>query len=163
MLHYASGAPANDDFQVVENQLARQRLFSVHPDHNKPLRRWVEDVRAGIHSFRDQLKRTPSLSGKLARADSRMRNELAERGHDPSAWVPYEDALLALSDRLGLGYPRRIMLDSGAFTDWGKGRSSAVSNVVQSYQAFLDLAGDLFDEVFLINLDVITVLIFTQN
>ena len=96
MLHYASGAPANDDFQVVENQLARQRLFSVHPDQNKPLRRWVEDVRAGIHSFRDQLKRTPSLSGKLARADSRMRSELAERGHDPSAWVPYEDALLTL-------------------------------------------------------------------
>ena len=27
---------------------------------------------------------------------------------------------------------------------------------MQSYQAFLDLAGDLFDEVFLINLDVIT-------
>jgi len=48
------------------------------------------------------------------------------------------------------------MVDSGAFTDWSKGRSSAVSNVVQSYKAFLDLAGDLFDEVFLINLDVIT-------
>jgi len=88
MLHYAQEAPANHDFQVVENQLARQRLFSVHPDHNKPLRRWVEDVRANIHLFRDQLKRTPSLSGKLARADSRMRHELAERGRDPSAWRP---------------------------------------------------------------------------
>ncbi len=104
MLHYASGAPANDDFQVVENQLARQRLFYVHPDHNMPLRRWVEDVRAGIRSFPDQLKRTPSLSGKLARADDRMRRELVERGQDPSAWVPYEDALLALSNRLGPGY-----------------------------------------------------------
>ena len=62
MLHYASGAPANDDVQVVENQLARQRLFSVHPDHTKPLRRWVKDVRASIHSFRDQLKRTPGLT-----------------------------------------------------------------------------------------------------
>lgn len=156
MLHYASGAPENDDFQVVENQLARQRLFSVHPNHNKPLRRWVDDLHAGIHSFRDQLKRTPSLSAKLARADTRMRTALVERGHDPSAWVPYEDALLVLSDRLGSGYPRRIMLDSGAFTDWGKGRTSSVSDVVQSYRDFLDLSGDLFDEVFLINLDVIT-------
>lgn len=155
MLHYASGAPANDDFQVVENQLARQRLFSVHPTHSKPLRRWVDDLHSGIHSFRDQLKLTPSLSGKLARADVRMRAELAERGHDPLVWVSYENALLALSDRLGPGYPRRIMLDSGAFTDWNKGRSSAVSDVVRSYQDFLDHAGDLFDEVFLINLDAI--------
>jgi hypothetical protein len=31
MLHDASGAYAKDDFQVVENQLARQRLLSVHP------------------------------------------------------------------------------------------------------------------------------------
>jgi hypothetical protein len=155
MLHYASGAPSNDDFQVVENQLARQRLFSVHPTHSKPLWRWVDDLHAGVHSFRDQLKRTPSLSGKLARADDRMLAELAERGHDPAVWVPYEDALLALSDRLGPGYPRRIMLDSGAFTDWNKGRSSEVSDVVRSYRDFLDHAGDLFDEVFLINLDVI--------
>jgi len=155
MLHYASGAPAYDVFQVVENQLARQRLFSVHHDYIKPLRRWVEDVRAGIHTFQDQLKRTPSLTGKLARSDKRMRTALAERGRDPSSWVPYEEALLALSDRLGPGYPRLIMLDSGAFTDWGKGRSSAVSDVVRSYQDFFNLAADLFDEVFLINLDAI--------
>jgi hypothetical protein len=84
-----------------------------------------------------------------------MRTELAERGHDPATWVRYEDALLALSERLGPGYPRRIMLDSGAFTDWNKGHASAVSDVVRSYRGFLDHAGDLFDEVFLINLDVI--------
>lgn len=66
MLHYASGKPDNDDFQVVENQLARQRLFSVHPDHFKPLSRWVDDLRDGVLSFDDQLARTPSLSGKLA-------------------------------------------------------------------------------------------------
>ncbi|MBZ8119276.1 hypothetical protein KUD11_11545 [Roseovarius sp. LXJ103] len=61
MLHYASGTPANDDFQVVENQLARQRLFSVHPNHFQPLSRWVDDLRHGVFSFEDQLARTPSL------------------------------------------------------------------------------------------------------
>ena len=61
-----------------------------------------------------------------------MRTELSERGHDPATWVPYEDALLALSDRLGSGYPRRIKLEFGAFTDWNKGRLSDVSDVVQS-------------------------------
>ena len=103
MLHYASGTPANDDFQVVENQLARQRLFSVHPNYAKPVARWFDDLRQGIFSFPDQIARTPSLSGKLARADRRMREELVERGHDPETWVPYEDALRALSERLGPG------------------------------------------------------------
>ena len=132
-MHYASGEPANDDFQVVENQLARQRLFSIHPKYKTQTLRWVDDVKAGIHTVRDQFKRTPSLSDKFARADAQMKTAMLERGHDPATWVPYEDALLALSDRLGPGDPRRIMLDSGAFTDWGKGRSSAVTDVVQSY------------------------------
>ena len=48
MLHYASGTPANDDFQVVENQLARQRLFSVHPNHFQPLSRWVLEERVAM-------------------------------------------------------------------------------------------------------------------
>lgn len=155
MLHYASGTPANDDFQVVENQLARQRLFSVHPDHFKPLARWVNDLRDGVLSFEDQLTRTPSLSGKLARADTRMRLELSDRGLNPQTWVPYEKALRNLSNRLGPGYPKRIMLDSGAFTDWGKGRSSDVEDVIRAYHDFLDRAHNLFDEIYLINLDVI--------
>lgn len=155
MLHYASGKPDNDDFQVVENQLARQRLFSVHPDHFKPLSRWVDDLRDGVLSFDDQLARTPSLSGKLARADTRMRQEMTERGCDPQTWVPYEDALRSLSSRLSPGHPRQIMLDSGAFTDWGKGQRSDVEMVIRSYADFLERAAGLFDEVFLINLDVI--------
>lgn len=155
MLHYASGTPANDDFQVVENQLARQRLFSVHPNYAKPVARWLDDLRQGIFSFPDQIARTPSLSGKLARADRRMREELAERGHDPETWVPYEDALRALSERLGPGYPKRIMLDSGAFTDWRGGQRSDVETVIRSYADFLDRSAGLFDEIYLINLDVI--------
>lgn len=155
MLHYASGTPANDEFQVVENQLARQRLFSVHPNHFKPLLRWVDDIRTGIVSFDAQLDRTPSLTSKLARADDRMRQELSERGFDPTIWVPYEDSLRDLSNRLGDGYPRRIMLDSGAFTDWGKGRSSDVDMVIRSYADFLERADGLFDEIYLINLDLI--------
>lgn len=62
------------------------------------------------------------MSGKLAHADARMRLELSERGFDPQKWVPYEDALHRLSNRLGPRYPKRIMLDSGALTDWGKGK-----------------------------------------
>lgn len=155
MLHYASGTPANDDFQVIENQLARQRLLSVHPAYFKSVLRWVDDIRAGIVSFDAQLDRTPSLKGKLARADNRMRQELSDRGCDRQAWVPFEDALRDLSNRLGPGYPRSIMLDSGAFTDWGKGRRSDVDTVIRSYAGVLERTPDLFDEIYLINLDVI--------
>ena len=56
MLHYASGPPANDEFQAVENQLARQRLFSVHPNYVKPLARWLDDIRQGIFSFDDRIQ-----------------------------------------------------------------------------------------------------------
>jgi hypothetical protein len=155
MLHYASGTPANDEFQVVENQLARQRLLSVHPAYFKSVLRWVDDIRAGIVSFDAQLDRTPSLKDKLARADNRRRAELAELGHDPQSWIPYEDALRDLNSRLGSRYPKRIMLDSGAFTDWGKGYSSAIEDVVRSYHSFLDRSQGLFEEIYLINLDVI--------
>lgn len=143
----------NDDFQVVENQLARQRLFSVHPNHKQPLNRWVEDIRDGIHSFDDQLARTPSLKGKLARADVRRREELVEFGRDPESWMPYEEALRKLSNDLGPGYPKRIMLDSGAFTDWGQGRRSNVDDVIRAYHDFLERADGLFTEILLINLD----------
>lgn len=155
MLHYASGKPDNDDFQVVENQLAERRLFSVHPDHFSPVRRWLEDLRNGIFTFQDQLIETPSLRDNLALDDEERREELKERGYDPKTWVPYEEALSTLSDRLGPSYPKRIILDSGAFTDWGKGYRSNVDDVIKRYREFLDLAGDLFQEIYLINLDVI--------
>ncbi|PSL19819.1 hypothetical protein [Shimia abyssi] len=155
MLHYASGTPANDEFQVVENQLARQRLLSVHCDYFKSVLRWVDDLRNGVLSFEDQLTRTPSLSSKLVRADNRMRQELSDRGFDQQTWVPYEDALRNLSSRLGPGYPRSIMLDTGAFTDWGKGQRSDVDTVIRSYTDFLERAAGLFDEIYLINLDEI--------
>ncbi|MDP2579983.1 hypothetical protein Q8W37_08575 [Shimia thalassica] len=155
MLHYASGTPTNDDFQMVENELARQRLLSVHGDYFKSVLRWVDDLRNGVLSFEDQLTRTPSLSSKLVRADNRMRQELSDRSFDQQTWVPYEDALRDLSSRLGLGYPRSIMLDSGAFTDWGKGQRSDVDTVIRSYAGLIDRAAALFGEIYLINLDVI--------
>ncbi len=84
-----------------------------------------------------------------------MRRELSEHGRDPKSWITYEEALRGLSNRLGPRYPKRIMLDSGAFTDWQKGRRSDVETVIRSYANFLERSANLFDEIYLINRDVI--------
>ena len=51
--------------------------------------------------------------------------------------------------------PRTLMLDSGAFTAWNKGKDTSVQQVLDAYQEFMDIAGDAFDNVYMINLDVI--------
>lgn len=52
-------------------------------------------------------------------------------------------------------YPKFIMLDSGAFTAWNAGGEVTVSEVFDSYSRFEDKAGDLFDEIWMVNLDKI--------
>lgn len=52
-------------------------------------------------------------------------------------------------------YPRNIMLDSGAFTAWNAGKETSLSEVVSSYREFMQLAHNLFDEVWMVNLDKI--------
>ena len=50
------------------------------------------------------------------------------------------------------------MLDSGAFSAWNKGRPHGIDRVRASYADFLNTAAQLgvgFDEVWLVNLDVI--------
>ena len=52
-------------------------------------------------------------------------------------------------------YPRSIMLDSGAFTAWNAGTEVTLDEVFDSYDRFEERAGDLFDEIWMINLDKI--------
>ena len=51
--------------------------------------------------------------------------------------------------------PRTLMLDSGAFTAWNKGHTTSVEQVIDSYGEFMDIAKGAFDNVYMINLDVI--------
>lgn len=55
----------------------------------------------------------------------------------------------------GHPYPKNIMLDSGAFTAWNAGEDTHLEDVFRSYDEFETLAGDLFDEIWMINLDKI--------
>lgn len=52
-------------------------------------------------------------------------------------------------------YPRCLMLDSGAFTAWNKGHKTSLDEVKRSYGRFMKDVRDLFDEIWMINLDVI--------
>lgn len=52
-------------------------------------------------------------------------------------------------------YPRSIMLDSGAFTAWNAGGEVTVEEVFDSYSRFEDKCGDMFDEIWMVNLDKI--------
>jgi hypothetical protein len=52
-------------------------------------------------------------------------------------------------------YPKIMMLDSGAFTAWNAGEEATLDHVIESYERFEDVAGDLFEEIWMINLDKI--------
>jgi len=80
---------------------------------------------------------------------------LVRRGIDDE-WVPYAEALQAASQSRKAACPSHIMLDSGAFTAWNAGAPATLDEVKMAYSRFLDEAGGLFKEIWLINLDVIT-------
>lgn len=52
-------------------------------------------------------------------------------------------------------YPKFIMLDSGAFTAWNAGGEVTLDEVFDSYARFEDKAGDMFEKIWMINLDKI--------
>lgn len=55
----------------------------------------------------------------------------------------------------GERFPEHIMLDSGAFSAWNKGDEVDLEEVIAKYEAFLEAAGSMFKEVWMINLDKI--------
>lgn len=71
----------------------------------------------------------------------------------------YERAVLKWLERVVLDpnrkYPKIMLLDSGAFTAWNAGQETHLEEVIESYSKFEEMAGDLFDEIWMINLDKI--------
>lgn len=71
----------------------------------------------------------------------------------------YERAVLRWLDRVVKDperkYPKIMLLDSGAFTAWNAGQETHLEEVIESYSKFEEMAGDLFDEIWMINLDKI--------
>lgn len=151
---YMSGTPKNDAFQVVENQMCSHRLFSMHGDYVREVMKWLEMVKAGVRTFDQYCDYSPSAISRLKRKDQEQQAILAQRGIEDE-WVSYAEALRAASQSRATSCPSRIMLDSGAFTAWKAGRPSTMDEVRRAYHAFLSEADGVFEEIWLINLDVI--------
>lgn len=152
---YMSGTPKNDAFQAIENQMCSHRLFSMHSDYAREVMKWLGMVTAGVRTFDDYCRYDPQAVSKLEQKDQEQRTLLVRRGID-DAWVPYAEALQTASQSRKAAYPSHIMLDSGAFTAWNAGAPATLDEVKMAYSRFLDEAGGLFKEIWLINLDVIT-------
>lgn len=151
---YMSGTPKNDTFQVVENQMCSHRLFSMHGDYAREVMKWLEMVTAGVRTFDHYCDYAPSAISRLERKDQEQRALLVQRGIEDE-WVPYAEALRAASESRPPLCPSHIILDSGAFTAWNAGASVTLDQVKSAYTKFLTQAGGLFEEIWLINLDVI--------
>ena len=52
-------------------------------------------------------------------------------------------------------YPKFMMLDSGAFTAWNKGHHTELSEVTAAYDKFTAVGDPMFEETWMVNLDVI--------
>lgn len=151
---YMSGTPRNDVYQTVENRLCTHRLFSMHAEYERPVLRWVEDVANGILDAEDYMRKYPHARDNIVKRDNLRREQQRVFGHSVD-WDMAE-VLAKICKRLeDRPYPKHIMLDSGAFTAWNKGETTTVDDVKRKYSAFIERAGDLFDEIWGVNLDVI--------
>ena len=149
--YFHSGTPKNDAFQWLENKFTDYRLFSIYGDYRKAVMRWLRDVKDGIDSIDAYLDRYPVERLRLQRADALRRHQQREQCDERD----FDTIEVLRSVEMAASYPRTIMLDSGAFTVWNAGKQVMVEEVVDAYSGFLDEAGDLFNQVWLINLDEI--------
>uniref|UniRef100_A0AAU7VGF8 Queuosine tRNA-ribosyltransferase n=1 Tax=Dinoroseobacter phage vB_DshS_R26L TaxID=3161158 RepID=A0AAU7VGF8_9CAUD len=151
---YMSGTPRNDPYQTVENRLNTHRLFSMHGEYEKQVLRWVTDLRKGILDADEYLRAYPQHIDLIKARDIKRRAQQADYGREVD-WDTAE-VLEHVCQRLkGRPYPKAILLDSGAFTAWNKGETTTVDDVRRKYSKFIEAAGDMFDEIWGINLDVI--------
>lgn len=151
---YMSGTPRNDAYQSVENRLCTHRLFSLHGDYEKACLRWLEDVRSGIFTAEDYFAAYPNQRDLVMGRDI-ARREKQRMLHDTRDWNTLEVIERVCQQTQRSPYPRFILLDSGAFTAWNKGDEVSVDEVMEKYSRFIEGAGDLFDEIWMINLDKI--------
>jgi hypothetical protein len=149
--YFHSGTPKNDAFQWLENKCTDYRLFSIYGDYRKPVMRWLRDVKDGIDSLDAFLDRYPIERIRIERADTLRRHHQLEQCDARDFDTPE----VLRSVEMAAIYPRTIMLDSGAFSVWRSGGKITVDEVISAYSAFLVEAGDLFNQVWLINLDEI--------
>lgn len=151
---YMSGTPRNDPYQTVENRLCTHRLFSMHGDYEKAVLRWVKDLSNGILDADAFLRAYPQHFDLIKQRDAKRRAQQRDFGRTFD-WDTAE-ILETVCKRLdGRPYPKAILLDSGAFTAWNKGEKTTVDDVKRKYSRFMEAAGDMFDEIWMINLDVI--------
>lgn len=151
---YMSGTPRNDPYQTVENRMNTHRLFSMHGEYEKQVMRWLKDIKDGIMDADQYLRAYPQHIDLIKNRDARRREAQAEYGRTVD-WDTAE-VLEAVCKKLdGRPHPKAILLDSGAFTAWNKGEITTVDDVKRKYSKFIDMAGDTFEEIWGINLDVI--------
>jgi hypothetical protein len=150
-----SGTPRNDIYQTIENRFCTYRLFSMYKDYASSIMNWVDAIREGVLTVDDFIRRNPSQLRILANHDREYRDRLQEQG-DEREWEPLEEVLRRVCASRTGSYPRQIMLDSGAFTAWNRGKPVSLDQVREYYARFLQCSDGLFEQVWLINLDVIT-------
>ncbi|ARB06140.1 queuine tRNA-ribosyltransferase [Dinoroseobacter phage vB_DshS-R5C] len=151
---YMSGTPRNDPYQTIENRLCTHRLFSMHAEYERPVLRWVDDLRNGILDAEDYLRAYPHHRDNIIKRDAARREMQKQYGHSED--YDMSEVLEHVCKTLkGRPYPKAILLDSGAFTAWNKGETTTVDDVKRKYTSFIEKAGDMFDEIWGVNLDVI--------
>ena len=116
--------------------------------------RWLTDIKSGILDAEAYLKAYPKNNDAIRQRDEKRRIEQKLKGRNVDWDTP--EVLENVCKRLdGRPHPKAILLDSGAFTGWNKGEATSVDDVLRKYSSFINMAGDQFDEIWGINLDVI--------
>ena len=151
---YMSGAPKNDVYQTVENRLNTHRLLSVHGDYRELAMQWATNLRNGIFTIDDYLAAFPQFHELIKIRDEKRRKQQRDFG-GKTDWSTYELVADLTKKFEKPTHPKAVMLDSGAFSAWSLGQEISLDDVKRAYAQFIETADDLFEEIWLINLDVI--------
>lgn len=122
---FVSGVPKNDCFQFVENGLVQDRLISIHPDYCNDGLRYLDDLLAGINSLAAYEDRYGDFD-LLTRERRRRRKQ--EDMFDTREYC-LRERLSSIS--LPFDGPESIIVDSGAFTDWTRGRMAGAGAAIR--------------------------------
>ena len=132
------------DDGITDYTAAYGRLGAITDDTQMTLFTAEGLLRSYVRGYEKGIVSHESMTARL----------LSQQGSE-ERWTPYAEMLQIMSAARQVTYPRHIMLDSGAFTAWNSGGRVSVDQVKRAYASVLEKADDLFDEIWLINLDVI--------
>ena len=127
-------------------------LFSVYDQYARDAFRWLRDYTEGINDIESYVQKYKYAIPRMEEFDKQRRIKQQSSIYNED-WDSLE-LFRSIDKHLQPLSPKRVMLDSGAFSAWQSGKVTTLDQVIRKYSQMLEYK-DKFVEYNVINLDVI--------